>query len=124
LLAIGLDNRGLPIAVFTVKRGVTDGHWFDVFAKLEMVDRFAVRQVPEHEAPAAWLNHFVRLYRPVIEALLLGRDRRLSRCTPLEVVLRNHELEVLSQLDFDWAAGLEALEAGCQRRRPEAARFR
>ena len=120
LLAIGLDNRGLPMSVFTVNRWVTDGHWFDASATLAMVDRFAVRQAPEHAASAAWLTHFVRIYRPVIEDLLVRRDRRLRRCVRLEVALQNRDLEVLSQIDLDWAADLEALEAACQRRRPAA----
>ena len=121
LLAIGLDNRGLPISLFTVNRWVTDGHWFDAPATQAMVDRFAMRQVPDHEASAAWLTHFVRLYRPVIAELLVRRDRRIGRHAQLEATLQNHDLEVLSQIDLDWAADLEALEAQYQRRRPGAA---
>lgn len=121
LLAIGLDSRGLPISVFTVNRWVTDGHWFDAPATLAMVDRFAVRRAPEHAASAAWLTHFVRLYRPVIEDLLVRRDRRVGRHARLEVALQNHDLEVLSEIDLDWGADLEALQAECECRRPAAA---
>jgi hypothetical protein len=120
LLAIGLDNRGLPISVFTVNRWVTDGHWFDAPATLAMVDHFAVRQVPGHAASAAWLTDFVRFYRPVIEDLLVRRDRRMGRCAQLEVALQNRDIEVLSQINLDWAADLEALEMEQQRRRSEA----
>jgi len=105
--------------MFTVNRWVTDGHWFDASGTLAMVDRFAVRQAPEHAASAAWLTHFVRLYRPLIEDLLLRRDRRMGRYTQLEVALQNHDIEVLSQIDLDWAADLEALEAEHQRRNPD-----
>lgn len=119
LLAIGLDNRGLPISLFTVNRWVTGGYWFDASATLAMVDRFVVRHVPEHRASSAWLTHFVRLYRPVIEDLLWRRDRRVRRHASLETALQDHRLEVLSQIDLDWAADLEALEA--ESRRPHRA---
>jgi hypothetical protein len=116
LLAIGLDSRGLPISLFTVNRWVTGGYWFDAPATLAMVDRFAVRHVPDHHASSAWLTHFVRLYRPVIQDLLLRRDRRLQRQASLDAALQDHRLEVLSQIDLDWAADLDALEAESRRR--------
>jgi len=62
-------------------------------------------------ASAVWLTHFVRLYRPVIQALLVRRDRLLGRYAQIELALRDHDLAVWSQIDLDGTAAPEALEA-------------
>lgn len=116
LLAIGLDNRGLPVSLFTVNLWVTDGYCFDAATTLAMVDRFALDQVAGHVRSSAWLTAFVRLYRPAIAALLQQRDKRLSRYPDRGLALANRRLEVLSRIDVDWGADLEALEALAQRR--------
>jgi hypothetical protein len=116
LFAISLDARGLPVGLFTVNRWVTDGHWFDAATTLSFVDRFALDAVESHAASCRWLTNFVRLYRPLIEAILLKRDARLARRASLEDALTDHRLEVLSLQPIDWAADLDALEAEAARR--------
>jgi hypothetical protein len=116
LFAISLDARGLPVGLFTVNRWVTDGHWFDAATTLSFVDRFALDAVESHAASCRWLTNFVRLYRPLIEAILLKRDARLARRASLEDALIDHRLEVLSLQPLDWAADLDALEAEAARR--------
>jgi hypothetical protein len=49
LLAVSLDSRRLPVALFT------DGHWFDAATTLTFVDRFALRPDGEHAASARWI---------------------------------------------------------------------
>lgn len=117
LFAIGLDDRGLPVSLFTVNQWVTDGHWFDADTTLAMVDRFEVGDAPEHEASSQWLNHFVSLYRPLIADLLARRDKRLARRSDLKAALHDRRLELLSFARIDWAADLDALEAETARRR-------
>lgn len=56
----------------------------------------------------------------MIEDLLVRRDRRVGRYAQLDMALQNHDLEVLNQLDLDWAADLEALESEHQRRKTGA----
>jgi hypothetical protein len=116
LFAISLDARGLPVGLFTVNRWVTDGHWFDAATTLSFVDRFALGEVAGHTASCRWLTHFVRLYRPLVEAILIRRDARLARRASLEGALTDHRLEVLSHQAIDWAADLDALEAEAARR--------
>jgi hypothetical protein len=111
LFAISLDARGLPRGLFTVNRWVTDGHWFDAPTLLGHVDRFAMRLVEGHQHSCAWITSFVRMYRPVVEELLKQRDRRLAGRRDLSSALDDRELEVLSQIDIDWGADLDALEA-------------
>jgi hypothetical protein len=116
LFAISLDARGLPVALFTVNRWVTDGHWFDAATTLSQVERFAVDELDGHEASCRWLSGFVRLYQPLVQQLLVQRDRRLARRTNLAQALDDRRLEVLSHAHIDWAADLDALEAEAQRR--------
>ena len=116
LIAISLDARGLPMGLFTVNRWVTDGHWFDAATTMSFVDRFALDAVAGHVHSCRWLSGFVRLYRPLIETLLIRRDQRLARRPDLRSALGDHRLEVLSHTSIDWATDLDALEAECARR--------
>lgn len=116
LFAISLDARGLPVALFTVNRWVTDGHWFDAATTMSQVDRFAMGDIDGHEFSCRWLSGFVQLYRPLIEDLLVKRDRRLARRANLMQALDDRKLELLSLIPIDWAADLDALEAEASRR--------
>lgn len=116
LLAISLDARGLPVALFTVNHWVTDGHWFDADTTLSFVDRFALETEGEHAASARWITAFVHFYRPRIAELLMQRDRRLARRRDLSQALADDRLEVLSLRRLDWAADLDAIEAEAARR--------
>lgn len=118
LFAVSLDARGLPVGLFTVNRWVTDGHWFDARTLLGMVDRFAMRPTGEHAHSCEWITAFVRTYRPVVAELLAQRDCRLACSGALARALSDTDLEVLSQIDIDWAADLDALEAEFARRQP------
>lgn len=111
LFSISLDARGLPRALFTVNRWVTEGHWFDAASLLGLVDRFAMRPIEGHENSCEWITSFVRMYRPVIAQLLQRRDRLLARRGDLGSTLSDPALEVLSQIEIDWGADLDALEA-------------
>ena len=116
LMAIALDNRGLPVSLFTVNRWVTDGYWFDAETTMSFVDRFLVKDSRPHQTSATWLCQFVRMYRPLIKTLLLHRDVRIKRRKRLEDALDDHKLEQLSLIEIDWAADLDALESEVRRR--------
>lgn len=118
LFAISLDARGLPVALFTVNQWVTDGHWFDAATTLACVDRFAMGELEGHEHACRWLTGFVRLYRPLIHELLVKRDQRLKRRSNLQQALQDRKLELLSLLQIDWSADLDALETEARRRSP------
>jgi hypothetical protein len=118
LLAVGLDARGAPVKLFTTNRWVTEGHWFDAAQTLTLLDRFQPKGVADHAQSCDWLRHFLAFYRPAIAELLVERDARLARSDGLELeqALRNHRLEVLSQMRLDWGADLDALQAHLQKR--------
>lgn len=116
LFAISLDARGLPVALFTVNQWVTEGHWLDAGATLACVDRFEMGPIKGHEHACRWLTGFVRLYRPLVEALLARRDRRLVRRAHPASALQDRGLELLSWLPIDWIADMDVLEAESARR--------
>jgi hypothetical protein len=116
LFALSLDAKGLPIAIFTVNRWVTDGHWFDAATTLDLVDRFRVSAQGPHLDSGAWLTEFVRMYRPLVERALRQRDQRLARARDQGKVLDNRRLEVLSHIPIDWSLDLDALEEEVGRR--------
>ena len=111
LFAISLDARGMPVALFTVNRWVTDGHWFDAATTLAQVDRFAMGEIDGHAHACRWLNGFVQLYRPLVAELLRKRDQRLARRPDLNQALDDRRVELLSFIPIDWAADLDALQA-------------
>lgn len=116
LFAISLDARGLPVALFTVNRWVTDGHWFDAATTLSQVRRFVMGDAAGHDASCRWLNGFVRMYEPLVASLLELRDRRLSHRADLARALADRRLELLSAIPIDWSADLDALESEAARR--------
>lgn len=120
LFAISFDPRGLPVALFTVNRWVTDGYWFDAATTLQWVERFALETTGEHSHSRAWITAFVKFYRPLIRSLLLDRDRRLARRPDPQEALSDHRLEVLSRRRLDWLADLDAIEAEASRRKLRA----
>lgn len=116
LFAISLDARGLPVGLFTVNQWVTDGHWFDAATTMACVDRFAMGEIKGYEHACNWLAGFVRLYRPLINDLLVRRDRRMASRSDLAKALQDRDLEVLSAAPIDWIADMDALESESVRR--------
>jgi hypothetical protein len=119
LAAIGLNERGLPVSLFTVNRWVTGGHWFDAHGTLALLARFALSADGPYADANRWLGAFVRLYRPLLAVLLQQRDARVARLTatrPWAAVAADRRIEVLSHVAIDWERDLDALEAELARR--------
>ena len=119
LFGISLDNRGLPIGLFTVNRWVTDGYWFDAATTLEMVRRFRVVVGGEHDVSSEWLTGFVGMYLPLVDRLLQRRDAILRKAVgalSMAELLEDHQHEVLSTIRIDWLRDIESLESELARR--------
>jgi len=74
------------------------------------------RTEPTHLFAISLDAGFVRLYRPLINDLLMRRDRRMARRSDLAKALQDRDLEVLSLTPIDWIADMDALEAEAVRR--------
>lgn len=116
LFAIRLDAQGKPLALFTTNRWVTGGHWFDAPTTEAFLDRFKLAASGSFAQVNAWLESFIRFYRPLILPLLLERDerlRQLARGRGLAAAQKLKRIEVLSEQLIDWEKDLEAFEVIC-----------
>lgn len=121
LFAVGLDERGLPISIFTVNRWITEGHWFNAETVMNMVRGFDVQVNNEYSQSALWLTGFIGMYLPLIARLLQMRDEALSRAcdqigTPLPRLLNDQNMDVLSFLPIAWESDILSLEKEIERR--------
>ncbi|NMT63167.1 DUF6969 family protein [Marinobacter orientalis] len=105
LVAISMNAWGHPTGLFTTNRWVTDETWHSAEQVIPRLGEFEI----DHASPSwplnIWITHFVRLHRFHIAALLVERDRVLrSARSPLDRLLENRDLEVLSECRVDVAA--------------------
>lgn len=111
LLGIGLDPRGLPLSLFTVNRWVASDAWLPAAPTFALVQCFSLAASEADQHISGWLEQFLRFYLPVIESLLLERDRALAaRDGSLEQALEDRDLEIPSQAAIDWGADLDAVQ--------------
>jgi hypothetical protein len=77
LVAISLDEKGLPLRLFTTNHWVTGDTWLEAEALCALVPGLAVHATGRLAPVARWLTGMVALYQDVIADLLRARDRRL-----------------------------------------------
>jgi hypothetical protein len=76
LIALSVDERGLPLRLFTTNRWVTNETWQAAPLLIKHVRRPALREAEPRDV-AQWLNHLMIAFAPMIETLLVARDQRL-----------------------------------------------
>lgn len=113
LVAISMDDAGLPIGLFTTNRWVTGETWFKAEDVTLMLDRFAI----DHARPSwpvnRWITAMMRLFRPEIVELLRKRDRAVTDWAarhPGEDVYEDRRLEVTSQIKISIDDQIRAVE--------------
>jgi len=75
LVAIGMDEFGRPIHLFTVNRWVTDETWYAAPDVIAMLDRFVIDLAKPSWPINRWITAMIDLFRPQIEGLIRVRDR-------------------------------------------------
>jgi len=73
LIAISMDNAGLPIGLFTTNRWVTAENWFTDEDTATMVSNFDVDLAQPSWPVNIWVTNMVRLFSPQIIALIRQR---------------------------------------------------
>lgn len=106
IVALSVNPTGLPIALFTVNRWVTDEWLFPAPAIISALDRFALQQTRGDALVDRWLTAAVYLCRPLIVDVLLARDNALAAA---DWAGEDRALEVLSTVDLDLSALLDKL---------------
>ena len=112
LVAISLDGRGLPLALFSVNRWVSEDRWLPAAATLRLLEGVSLSGAACDPHLGGWLVHFLEFYRPNLESVLLQRDRNLRRRAPSrQAALEARDLEIPSHCPIDWEVDLAAAEA-------------
>jgi len=111
LIAISLDQRGLPVALFTVNQWVCADQWLPASATLRLFSGVSLHCSGYDRDLSLWLIQFLRFYRLLVEQLLWQRDQCLQEAGgSLEQRLGDRNLEILSFSEIDWLADLAAVE--------------
>lgn len=100
LVAISMDDQGVPIGLFTVNRWVTGEDWYGAEDLKKMIHRFSVNHAYPSYVVNRWLKVMLILFRPQIEDLIDTRDqilRKNQNGISLKALLEEQELEVLSE---------------------------
>jgi hypothetical protein len=97
LVAISMDDHGLPIRLFTVNRWVTDETWYRARDVIAMLDRFLIDEARPSWLVNRWIGAMLRLYQPHIVDLVRRRDGVIAAWAakqPKRNVFEDRELEV------------------------------
>jgi hypothetical protein len=99
LVAVSMDGRGLPRALFTTNRWVTGEAWRGGDEAIGLLGRFEI----DHAWPSwpvnIWLTNLLRLFRPTIETLIRHRDLEIASFAELSDeadILEDRRLDVVS----------------------------
>lgn len=103
LLAISVDARGWPLAMFSPNAWVTDEAWAPAAALLRWIEGFGVRRPAHLHRVHEWLALMLRAFAPQVRELLLARDARVNalRRSARFAVLEDRRITVLSRCDLD-----------------------
>lgn len=104
VLAIAMNEQGLPTALFTVNYWVTLGIWYPADAIINVLDRFVVNRP---DSPFAltnqWISSMMVLFQDTIKELLYARDvviKEQQQQFPDKNVFYDKSLEVTSLCRF------------------------
>ena len=104
IIAIGMNELGMPVRLFTTNRWVTDETWRGADRVVALVDRFAMDNDEPSRKLNRWITAMIRLFGPQIERLLVERDQAIAQWRehhPLGDVFEDRDLEITSSLSID-----------------------
>jgi len=101
LIAIALDQKGLPVRLFTTNQWVTGEAMGSAELLRDALVHFKIETGNSLDILASWIQSLITLYRDEIEQLIEERDRRLnqlaSQAKSMASVLNDQSIHVLSQ---------------------------
>ena len=104
LIAISMDEFGVPIRLFTVNRWVTGEVWYVAADVRAMLDRFVIDHAQPSWPVNRWVSAMIRLYRPQIGALLDARDEAVEawrEAHPDRNVFEDRDFDLTSMTTID-----------------------
>jgi hypothetical protein len=113
IIAISMDNHGIPQALFTVNHWVTGGVWEDADIVSTFLDDFLIDHAKPSWVVNRWITAMLKLYKTEIIKLVKERDlsiKKYQKEFPKGDVLEMRELEITSYLPISIEAKLLELQ--------------
>jgi hypothetical protein len=119
LIAISMDQRGWPVALFTTNRWVTTENWYAATDVCRMMGRFKIDLARPSWPTNRWVTAMVRLFRPQIETLLHQRDAIMTawqNSHPDADVFEDRRLDLPSEVAISLDDQIRAVDAALEAR--------
>ncbi len=111
LVAIGMNQLGQPIRLFTVNRWITSEIWYGAEHVLRFLKRYKMTlDDPYWQVLDKWIEGVLQLFAPQISWLHQERDRKIQlyqENNSVENPYLDYELEELSQISIDLKQQIE-----------------
>ncbi len=123
IVGISMDEKGLPLRLFTTNRWVTGETWYKASDVCSVIERFVIDHAQPSWPTNRWVSGMVRLFWPQIIMLLKARDTVIADWqagSPDQDVLEDRALEVTSQAEVSVDAQIAAVRAAIEQRDAKA----
>jgi hypothetical protein len=105
LVGIALDQKGLPVRLFTTNQWVTGEGMADSNLIMQSVVEFQMNVTGRMAPVSKWIGALMQLFQSEIKELLVKRDQEIARLAVnlgnRENVLNSREHHVLSECKID-----------------------
>lgn len=105
LIGISLDQKGLPVRLFTTNQWVTGEEMANSDIVIKLTKEFQVTTKGRMAPVSNWIGALIQLFAAEIEGLLLERDQKIARLVEeqgnRELVLNSKKHHVLSECKID-----------------------
>lgn len=105
LIGIALDQKGLPVRLFTTNQWVTGETLLEVEEVIAAVGKFDMAAKGRLAPLARWLTAFTKLFYAEIANLLEARDRKIAELAPRigsrKALFENHKYQVLTEREIN-----------------------
>ena len=125
LVAISMDEHGIPIRLFTTNRWLTDEYWYRAKDISAMLDDFSIEQAKPSWPVNRWVTAMVRLFRPQIEQILLERDALVAKLLKeqwQEELFEDRDRGILTEIEISVDDHMTALKKALAARRRKESR--
>lgn len=112
LIAISMNEYGIPVRLFTVNRWVTDETWYQGSDIVGLLDRFSIDPNIAPTVVNRWVRAMVQLFWPQITVLIAHRDQVITAWRarhPRRNALEDRRLEVTSYLEISVLAQIDSV---------------
>lgn len=112
LVAISMNQLGMPIRLFTVNRWVTSDIWYDAVHTPKFIKRFKMTVDDDHywQILDKWVEGIIHLFAPQIVWLHQERDKLIQAhqaSDPHDNAYLNKDIEELSSIEIDLKQQIE-----------------